>query len=358
MFPAAFVHEPEAQPAAPAPGPVQRAIAAATDARAGVVVGTREAAMRDDVVNRARDLMCGTLATLEFRRLRGEDDLGAGWLARPDPTHSRGWFISWVTDDLFFHGVAMARATARDSDGQVNALQWMPYTQVIPTVDGTGVSWHQGWYPDPRWPTDSYDVVDVPLDDLVVFESPLSGVLAGGTRVLSTAARLDDAADRFAAAEVPAGWLEQTAGEDLDRDEARAQVEQWIATRRELTVGWLNQSVAYHESQMDPSRLQLVEGRAYQDAATARLCNVPNFAVGVGVPNDSMTYKTAFTARLDLIDFGLAPLLACWTQTLTDLAPRGQSVEWDLEPFLRSSVLAGLVPAEAAAAAGAAKGAP
>jgi hypothetical protein len=99
---------------------------------------------------------------------------------------------------------------------------------------------------------------------------------------------------------------------------------------------------------MDPSRLQLVEGRAYQDAAIARVCNVPNYAVGVGVPNDSMTYKTAATARYDLLDFGLSPFVTCWESTLSgdDVVPHGTVVAMDLAGFLRTDVLSGLpVPA-------------
>ena len=72
------------------------------------------------------------------------------------------------------------------------------------------------------------------------------------------------------------------------------------------------------------------------------MCNVPNFSVGVAVPGDSMTYKTAETARLDLVDFTLAPFIGCIEQTLSgpEVTPRGTRVVFDLEPFLRSRELA------------------
>ena len=329
--------------------PIHDALAVARAARVGIVA-TREAALRNSVVNRARDIVCGTLAILPLTRTRDGEDIGPGWLERPDPFHSRGWFVSWVTDDLFFRGVAYARVTVRDGDDRVQALEWMPWAQVVPHDDDEGVTWYRsGRWPAPVGRVGPLDPIDVLRRDLVVFESPLVGVLNGGDEVLSTAARLNGAADRFAGVETPAGWLKQNGGEAIGRDDALALIRDFSLARQVHTVAFLNEVTDYHESSMDPSRLQLVEGRAYQDAAVARVCNMPNFVVGVGVPNDSMTYKTALTARLDLIDFGLGPFLGCWEQTLSAVVPRTQDVVFDVSGFLRSATLTATAGAEQAA---------
>lgn len=325
---------------------VKAALAAQVAARDWQAVATRDQAMRNSVVNRARDIVCGTLGCLPFTRIRGGEVLGPGWLSRPDPFHSRAWFVSWVTDDLFFRGGAFARVTVRDSDGQVVALEWMPWVEVLPDDAGEGVT----WYRSGRWPgTGRLDPIHVARRDLVRFEPAIVGVLNGGEEVLSTASRLNGAADRFAGAELAAGWLKQTGGEPLSETDALELVTTFQASRRVNTIAFLNEVADYHESAMDPSRLQLVEGRSYQDAAVARLCNVPNFVVGVGVPNDSMTYKTALTARLDLLDFGLQPFVSCWQETLTELAPRGTEVRVDVEAFLRTPLLSATATAERAA---------
>jgi len=330
--------------------PLRSALAKVVEARSGQVVATRDQAMRNSVVNRARDIVCGTLGCLPFTRERGGENLGPGWLARPDPFHSRPWFVSWITDDLFFRGVAFARVTVRDSDGQVQALEWMPWTEVLAHQDDDAVTW---WRSGSWWPgggrTARLDPIEVPRKDLVVFEPSIVGVLNGGADVLTTAARLDGAADRFAGNELAAGWIKQTGGEPMSEGEALDLIARFQASRRVNTIAFVNEVADYHESSMDPSRLQLVEGRAYQDAAVARVCNVPNFAVGVGVPNDSMTYKTALTARLDLLDFGLQPFVTCWQETLTALAPRGTTVRVDVEPFLRTPLLSTTQTAEQAA---------
>jgi hypothetical protein len=327
--------------------PVEAKLAAARAARANLYVATRAQALQLSVVARARDITCGVLASLVLVRERATattdtgrvtqwTELGPDWLARPDPNHTLAWFVSWITDDLFFRSYAYARITVRDSDNQPRAMQWMPFDQICP-ADPYAPDYIDGvvWMRPPH-----LDEIHVPARDLVIFESPLEGVLSSKS-VLSTAARLDHSADRFAGANLAAGWLKQKNGEPNSPAEAQKLVDDWALGRETNTIGYLSESLDYEESQIDPSRLQLVEGRAYQDAAVARVCNTPNFVVGVGVPNDSMTYKTALTARLDLLDFGLQPYVTCWEQTLSagNVTPRGQRVRFDLDPFLRTTLL-------------------
>jgi hypothetical protein len=233
----------------------------------------------------------------------------------------------------------------------------MPVTQLVAGADA--VIWTRAGIDHPgQTVPGSSTVLEVPWPEVVAFESPLVGVLESGA-VLTTAARLDGSAGRFAAMEVAAGWLKAAPGSMVERSPAEAleQVTAFEETRRRHVIAYVPEDLDYQESNLNPAGLQLVEGRSYQDAAVARVCNVPNFAVGVGVPNDSMTYKTAQTARYDLVDFGIAPYLECWSQTLSSdqVTPHGTVVAFDLEPFLRTADLARIIepaPAPAPAAAG------
>lgn len=333
-------------PAGAQPGEaVSAAIAAAQAARVAAVVTTREQALTNSVVNRARDIVCGVLSCLPFTVTRDRagvvEPLAAGWLDRPDPLHSHAWFVSWVTDDLFFHGRAAARITVDDGTGRALALQWMPWAQLAPHPDGEHLTWMRGWYPDPFTPQAGLAPIELAARDVVMWECPLVGVLNGGRAILTTAAQLDLSANRFAGAELAAGWLRQTGGEPLPTADAQVLVQDWANARALNAVGYLSQTLLYEESQLDPSRLQMVESRAYEDAQVARVTNMPNFIVGVGVPNDSMTYKTALTARLDLLDFGLQPFVETWGEALSDerVTPHGTTVGFDLEPFLRTAQL-------------------
>jgi Phage portal protein len=336
----------------PPAGPLETQLAALADARSGAWVTTRSDALQLSVVMRARDVVCGVLAQLPFVRTRSDGvDVGAGWLERPDPNHTRGWFVSGVVDDLFFHGVAYCWVTVVDRDGRPLALEWMPYTTVVLDPDGFGLTYYRRGR-DQAGATGvgaRTTAISLSWAEIVVFESPLTAVLTA-RRPLSTAARLDMAADRFSNVEMPGGVLKQSGGDDLTASEALEQITSFEAARHFHTVAYVSTDLEYVQSSLDPDRLQLVESRSYQDAALARICNIPAFAVGVGVPNESMTYKTAFTARADLIDFGIAPYITCLEQTLSSdqVTARGTTVTMDLEPFLRTKALSTIAPQQAA----------
>jgi len=342
-------------PTPPAPGSgIAAQLEAARAARVAPLVQTREQAIRNSVVNRSRDIVCGVLSSLPITVIR--DRVGAaaevdpGWLAAPDSEHSRGWFVSWVTDDLFFFGKAAARVTVRDETDRPVAVQWMPFEQLEAETDG-GLIWRRGWYPDPFMAQTGLPDVELDRRDVILWESSLLGVLNGGGVALTTAAQLDQSANRFAGAELAAGWLKQTGGEPTSPADAVTLADTWAIARLTNAIGFLNETLDYRESEMDPSRLQLVEGRSYQDAQTARICNMPNWSVGVALAGDGLTYKTALTARLDLLDFGLQPFVECWSQTLSSdrVTPHGTTVAFDLEPFLRTATLRPVAAAESLA---------
>jgi phage portal protein BeeE len=331
--------------------PLDTQLQALIDARTNALVTSRAQAMQLSVVCRGRDMVCGVISQLPFKRTdRNGADLGAGWLERPDPNHTRGWFVSSLVDDLFFYGVAMAWITVTDQYGRPLALEWMPKPQVVVEPDGSGVTYYRRGQDRPGvsewWPT----ITEVQLSwfEVVVFESPLSAVLQA-TRSLSTAARLDLAADRFANVETPGGVLKQTEGDDLTTDQALERIAAFETARHDHTVAYVSTDLEYQAAQVNPDTLQLVESRSYQDAALARIVNLPAFAVGVGIPHESLTYKTAYTARADVVDFGIAPYISCLEETLSSdqVTPRGTKVTMDLEPFLRTAALRTLAPGSA-----------
>ena len=76
---------------------------------------------------------------------------------------------------------------------------------------------------------------------------PIDGLLANGYRAISIALQLDDAADRFAGTEVPAGVLEeQDGGEDLSADELAASADVHHRPPANTTAA-TNKYVSYRE---------------------------------------------------------------------------------------------------------------
>ena len=148
------------------------------------------------------------------------------------------------------------------------------------------------------------------------------------------------------------GWIEQVPGTATQSADDLSNLARSFADARESNaIAALNEACRYVESTLDPSRMQLVEARTYQDAALARVCNVPAFLVGAVTPGDSMTYKSAQQSRWDLLSFGVGPYLTCLESTLSlpTVTPRGTQVHVDPSPFLRTAELAAVDTASAAA---------
>lgn len=296
----------------------------------------RDAAITLPTVSRGRDLIVGAIGALPFTLWSVDlTDDGAGvqrrlpappWTTRPDPNRTRQWMLAWTADDLFFYGVAHWQITGRyaASGGsypssfvrlEPGELQVDAATGRV-TVNGS----------------------DVDPGDIVEFLSPIPGLLAKGFRAVSIALQLDDAAERFAGTEVPAGWLQEgDGGEDLSGDELAEQAALFTAARRENTTAAVNKYLTYNEAHYDPSTMQLVEGRTYQALELSRLANVPGYLVGAPA-GTGMTYLNAEQAKADLIDFGALPLIGCIEQTLSgpNVTPRGQAVRLDVNAWLRN----------------------
>ena len=292
----------------------------------------RDAAMSLPTISRCRDLICSAVGALPFTLWTVDNERvpaveqqipDLGWMQRPDPDRTRQWLLAWTVDDLLFYEVAHWQITRRYADTYPAAFRRIPpgdlhvdQTSGRCTINGTEV--------DPG--------------DVVGFLSPLEGLLTNGYRAISIALQLDDAADRFAANEVPAGILEEQDGaEDMDADELARQAATFADARRQNTTAAVNKYLRYREVNYDASKMQLVEGRTYQALELARLGNVPPYLVGAPA-GTGMTYQNALQAKGDLIDFGAGPFIGCIEQTLSgpNVTPRGQSVRLDQNAWLRN----------------------
>ena len=298
-------------------------------------VWSREAAMSIPAVSRARDLICTAvgalpiqLMTVKFNRNSGQpvEELlpPPAWANRLDVNRPRQHTLAWLTDDLFFNARAYLRITER-SQSTSYPLHFELMRSCDLSIDANGkVTWLGKPIDDPN--------------DVVEFVSPLDGLLHVGYRAIQTALNLELAAERFALAEIPAGWLEQTENsEPLTTDELTEMAESFAAARRQRTIAALNPYVRYRESTMDPGRLQLVEARQHSAVELARLCNIPAYFLNAPA-GTGMTYLNATQAKQDLIDFGAMPYIQCIEQTLggPNVTPNGQAIRLDTNSWLRN----------------------
>jgi len=298
----------------------------------------RTAAMSLPTVARSRNLICSTVSALPFtlwsidgsRTPVVEQQVPQyGWMDRPDPDRTRQWLLAWTVDDLFFSEVAHWRITRRYAQGKFPAaFQRIPPGDLEQSSDGRYT------YTDPD--TGKRERID-PVD-IVEFLSPIEGLLTNGWRAVSIALQLDDAADRFAGTEIPAGVLEeQDSSEDLSDEELAELAATFNVARRMNTTAATNKHVRYRETPVDASKMQLVEGRTYQALELSRLGNVPAYLVGAPA-GTGMTYQNGQQARQDLVDFAAGAYIGCIEQTLSgpNVTPRGTVVRLDLNAWLRN----------------------
>lgn len=296
----------------------------------------RDAAMSVAAISRARDLICTAIAQCPLTLWA--EDVGADpmvdrripaypWLRRPDPDRTRQWLLAWTVDDLYFYGAAHWEITNRYATTYPAAFRRIPPGDL---TESGGV-----------WTvTDPYTGKrrEVREADLVEFLSPVQGLLSMGWRTISIALQLDAAADRFSTAEIPNGWLQQTAdSEDLTADEMADEALRFSTARLTNTTATVSKGFEYHPNVVNADSLQLVESRGYQALECARQGNVPPYLVGAPA-GTGMTYQNGQQARQDLIDFGASAYIGCLEQTLSgpNVTPNGQSVRLDLNVYLRN----------------------
>jgi hypothetical protein len=108
----------------------------------------------------------------------------------------------------------------------------------------------------------------------------------------------------------------------------------WAANRRTNSIGALNEHVTFESYDVDPSKLQLVEGREYQTKELSRLMDIPAYLLAID--QSGMTYANAQQARQDLILFGARPILHAMQERLSmdDVMARGRHVEFALDEYL------------------------
>jgi phage portal protein BeeE len=315
----------------------------------GYSVGAAEdAALSVPTVSRAISLLSTVVATLnlksytlqwtgqEYEELYVE---GESWMTRPDPKITRNFIMSKTARDLILYGRAFWMVTSRYSTGYPATFQWLP-ANLCDTPNNAPPEWFG--------PADKINFNGIPLDvsQVVQFLSGSQGIIYSGRRAIQIALRLDQSAERFATNEIAAGYLQQKGGEPMSGEELGEMAAAWAANRRTNAIGALNELVSFESFDVDPSKLQLVEGREYQTKELSRLMDIPAYLLAID--QSGMTYANAQQARQDLILFGARPILHAIEERLSmdDVLPRGRHVRFAIDEYLEDFTHTEEMPAE------------
>ena len=244
-------------------------------------------------------------------------------IAKPDPDVASTVHWTRLFKDLVLHPYAWTLVTERLADGFPQRMRHIPFSDVNASAEGI--------YVEGRL---------VPDEDVKRFDSPFApGALTTGASILRTASLIEAAVRRFAAFDIPSGYLKQTGGPDLLDEEIDELLAQWESARSNRSTGFLSQSLDYKSNAFDPKQLQLVEARSAITADVARLLNLPPSSVNAET-GSSLTYSTVAQQQEALQAISLWPYLSAVRDRLSmnDILPRGTSVEIPSLGFMRTDL--------------------
>ena len=298
-----------------------------------IVTITREQAMTVPAVARARGILAGSVGTiplLSFNRLTGARITNRTLIEQPDPALPRINTISWLVDDLLFHGAAYLQVL------DVSLEDGRPYR--ARRINPGRVSWNVN--SDGTMITSyNVDVKPVPnsgLNSLIVFQSIEEGLIARAGRTLSTAIELEQASYRMAAEPVPQMVL-MNEGMNLPGDQVAGLMETFKRARHERSTAYVEGPIKLEVVGLDSAQMQMVEARQFLSAEIARTCGIP--AWYLNAESASMTYSNVTAERRSLLDFGLRPFISIIEERLSmdDVTPRNQIVRFAIDDFLRGN---------------------
>jgi phage portal protein BeeE len=291
---------------------------------------SREAAMSLSVVANARNVIVGIASQLSVDRKRGDELLDPGTiLTQPDPDQTWPETLGLTVDQLIFYGEAYWLVVRRDSEGFPSRARVLPYGATAPRLD-------LDWSKYTR-------IIEYSIAGVIHFSMPSLGVLRDSAALLLDSLTLAAAASRFTSVPLPAGVL-YNEGQEVGEDDAKAIVAGFDAAREAGETAFL-QSMRYERTALNAADLQLVEALAVMDTRLARAMNVPVSMVGASPTGQAhaQLYANVVAALTQLVQQAIAPYLRVIEETFTgqQVTPRGQTVEFDTEDWLRFAQIAG-----------------
>ena len=293
---------------------------------------SREQAIQVPAVKRVRDLIAGTLGTLEMCQLTkpGYHEVFSSLLDQPEDDVARSVSMTRTIEDMLFEGRAWWRIVGFGPDGFPDKIIRLEADSV--SVLKTG----RVWVSDVGQ-AQGISIGFQPDELLIRIDSPNDPLLVAGARAIRTALMLGEAADRFANDPQQFGYITPKADVELAPDfDVEETLDDMADARSRRSWGYLSGAFDLHQMTWNPEQLQLMSQRDYAVLEIARIGGVDPEELGVSTT--SRTYANAEQRRLDLIDFTCAAYVTAIQDRLsmTDVTQPGRRVYFEYDGFLRS----------------------
>jgi len=295
---------------------------------------SRHDAMSVPSVARARNLICGTVASIPleyYNKRTGEVIASPRWvnqLAKNQPSFVT---LSWIVDSLLFYGVSYLLVTERYAeDGRPSAFEWIANTRVTFTTDIYGLHVTQYYI----------DANPVDMNDIVTIQGFDEGVLDRSGRTIQAAIDVERAAAQNSANPQPAGFLKNS-GADLPAAEVSGLLAAWKRARQNNSTAYLTSTLDYSPVSFSPK--EMLYNDAIQNLSTqvARAMNVPAYYLSAD-QNTTMTYANVQDERKQFFALSIEPYIQAIQSRLSmdDISTAGHEVRFAVfDTFLKNDPL-------------------
>lgn len=290
---------------------------------------SRHDAMTVPSVARARNLVCGTVASIPleyYNKRTGEVIAPPRWINQLSKSQPSFVTITWIVDSLMFYGVSYLLVTERYAeDGRPSAFEWIANTRVTFTTDIYGLYVTQYYV----------DANPVDMNDIVTIQGFDEGVLDRGGRTIQSAIDVERAAATNSSNPQPTGFLKNS-GADLPPAEVQGLIAAWKRARQNNSTAYLTSTLDYNPVSFTPKDMQYNEAIQGLSTQIARVCNVP--AYYLSSDPQSMTYSNVQDERKQFYALSIEPYIQAIQSRLSmdDISTSGHEVRFAVyDTFLK-----------------------
>jgi HK97 family phage portal protein len=295
---------------------------------------SRKDAMSVSSVARARNLICGTVASIPleyYNKRTGEVIAPPRWINQLSKNQPSFVTINWIVDSLLFYGVAYLRVTERYAeDGRPSAFEWIANSRVTFTTDLEGIMITQYYV----------DISPINMNDIVTIQGIDEGVLERAGRTIQSAIDINKAAALSASQPMQSGILKNS-GADLPPAEVSGLLSAWKRSRQNNSTAFLTSTLDFQSTQFSPKDMMYNEAIQNLSTELARAMNVPAYLLSSEM-NQSMTYSNIQDERKQFYAMSIEPYIQAIQTRLSmdDISTAGHEVRFSVfDTFLKQDPL-------------------
>jgi HK97 family phage portal protein len=302
---------------------------------------SRKDAMSVPSVARARNLICGTVASIPleyYNKKTGEVIAPPRWINQLSKNQPSFVTLNWMVDSLLFYGNCYLRVVERyQEDGRPSAFEWIANSRVTFTTDLEGIMITQYYV----------DANPISMNDIVTIQGLDEGVLERAGRTIQSAIDINKAAAISSATPMSSGILKNM-GADLPPAEVSGLLAAWKRSRQNNSTAYLTSTLEYQPTQFSPKEMMYAEAIQGLSTELARAMNVPAYLLSSEM-NQSMTYSNIQDERKQFYAMSIEPYIQAIQSRLSmdDISTAGHEVRFAVfDTFLKQDPMTELAVIE------------